>query len=55
LVLSTGNRWNIKKFKTHTELLEDGERIIGYKSKDDPWNSENSLHSDLQLIIGRLI
>ena len=55
LVLSTGKRWSSKECLTHTELLEEGERIIGYKLKVDPWNTEKALHSNLQLIIGSLI
>ena len=55
LVLSTGNRWESKDYATHTELLEEGERIIGFKSRADPWNSDIAFHLDFQLIIGRLV
>ncbi len=37
--------------KTHTVHLEDGERVIGYKSKSD---TDYADHYDFQLIIGRL-
>jgi hypothetical protein len=38
--------------KTHTVHLADGEQIIGYKSRTDPYLA---WHYDFQLIIGRLI
>jgi hypothetical protein len=40
--------------ETQTVYLEDGERVIGYKSRIDP-EKPNAYHNDFQLIIGRLI
>ncbi len=42
-------------FKTHTVHLEDGERVIGYKSRSNSDYPSSALHHDFQLIIGRLI
>ncbi len=50
VVLQTGYDWVADFFPTHTVYLEDGERVIGYKSRVlDPSNF------DFQLIIGRLV
>jgi hypothetical protein len=38
-----------------TVHLEDGERIIGYKSRSGPNHPNSAWHYDFQLIIGRLI
>ncbi len=39
------------RFKTHTVHLDDGERVIGYKST----NLNHAYHENFQLIIGRLV
>ncbi len=39
--------------KTETEYLEDGERIIGYKTKI--FMPGIAYHGDFRLIIGRLV
>ena len=54
VVLQTGYDWvSVDGYKTHTIHLEDGERVIGYKSRtyypNDPY------HYDFQLIIARLL
>ncbi len=36
LVISIGNVWNHMDYLTSTELLEEGERIIGFNSKVCP-------------------
>ena len=40
--------------KTHTVYLENGERVIGYKSRSSPDFPNHAYHFDFQLIIGRL-
>ncbi len=51
-MLKTEYDWVAKGYNTHTVHLEDGERVIGYKSRA---NSKYAAHSDFQLIIGRLV
>ncbi len=51
VVLKTEEDWVADGFKTHTVQLEDGERVIGYKSRS---LSSGDWHYDFQLIIGRL-
>ena len=52
VVLKTGWDWISDDYlKTHTVHLEDGERVIGYKSRS---NLTDACHYDFQLIIGRL-
>ncbi len=54
IVLQTGYDWDTKSWlKTHTVHLEDGERVIGYKSRV-PY-PDHAFHFDFQLIIGRLV
>ena len=54
VVLKTGYDWVANKdLKTHTVHLEDGERIIGYKSRT--YYPNYAIHYDFQLIIGRLV
>ena len=54
VVLQTDYDWAAdSRCKTHAVHLEDGERVIGYKSRtEDP---DYATHCDLQLIIGRII
>ena len=52
VVLQTGLDWVANGFHTHTVNLDDGERVIGYKSKI---YFDSATHYDLQLIIGRLV
>ncbi len=51
-MLKTGLDWVANGHKTHTVILADGERVIGYKSKVD---ATLACHYDFQLIIGRLV
>jgi hypothetical protein len=52
-VLKTGFDWvAYDARKTHTVILADGERVIGYKSRG---HSTYAWHYDFQLIIGRLV
>ncbi len=54
VVLETGFDWDeIDYYKTHTVHLEDGERVIGYRSRSNP--KFDACHYDFQLIIGRQI
>ena len=53
VLLTTELPWDFYKVWAHTVHLDDGERVIGYKSsKSDP---DNGHHYDFQLIIGRLV
>ena len=55
VVLKTGWDWGDRdRYKTHTEYLEEGERVIGYKSRRIPELPNHAWHFDFQLIIGRL-
>ena len=54
VVLKTGYDWVAGGYKTQTVYLEDGERIIGYKSRSHS-NPNSARHLDFQLIIGRLV
>jgi len=51
-VLKTSYDWVANGGKTHTVILADGERVIGYKSRGDPTYAYNY---DFQLVIGRLV
>ena len=53
VVLQTEYDWVAKSYKTLTVHLEDGERVIGYKSSSK--YPDRAWHDDFQLIIGRLI
>ncbi len=56
VVLETGFNWAANRnCKTHTVDLEDGERVIGYKSRTYAKNPNYAYHCDFQLIIGRLV
>ncbi len=55
VVLKTGYDWVADGGKSHTEYLEDGERVIGYKSRIDPDYPNSAWHWDFQLIIGCLV
>ncbi len=56
VVRQTGWNWAAdSRFKTHTVHLEDGERVIGYKSRTCPRYPNKAKHRDLQLIIGRFV
>ncbi len=47
VVLKTARDWvSDSSYKIHTVLLEDGERVIGYKSASDPWNPNSAWHHD---------
>ena len=50
-MLKTGFDWVANNCKTHTVVLADGERVIGYKSRSDATYAN---HYDFQLLIGRL-
>ncbi len=53
VVLKTGHNWVANSYcKTHTVILADGERVIGYKSRS---HATNAWHYDFQLLIGRLV
>ncbi len=52
-MLKTGFDWVAGGYKTHTVILADGERVIGYKSRI-PY-ATSALHYDFQLVIGRLV
>ncbi len=54
IVLQTGfHNWEEYGFKTHTENLDEGERIIGYISST--WRDGFANHLDFQFVIGRLV
>ena len=56
VVLHTGFNWTTYRInKSHSINLEDGERVIGFKSGSEPNFSEGAFHCNLQLIIGRLV
>jgi hypothetical protein len=47
LVLKTAWDWvGHSSYKTHTVLLEDGERVIGYKSRSHPEYPNRAYHLD---------
>ncbi len=55
IVLQTGFDWvKNANSKTHTENLDEGERILGYISRT--WyNNGYAIHMDFQFVIGRLV
>ena len=56
VVLQTKYDWVANGyFKTNMVHLEDGERVIGYKSRSNPLNPNCALHCSFGLIIGRQI
>ena len=58
IVLRTAFDWNDEDptyCKTHTVHLEDGKRVIGYKSRFHTYYNGLTDHRDFQLIIGWLI
>ena len=52
VVLKTNYDWVANGNKTHTVILADGERVIGYKSRG---HATVAYHFDFQLVIGRLV
>ena len=52
VVLKTSYDWVANGYKTHTVILADGERVIGYKSRS---HATYAYHYDFQLLIGRLV
>ena len=56
-MFKTGWDWVVANsgHKTYTVNLEDGERVIGFKSRTYPNCPNVALHCDFQLIIGRLV
>jgi hypothetical protein len=44
-----------EELETETVYLADGERVIGYKSRSDPYDPDDASHFDFQFIIGRLV
>ena len=48
VVLKTAYNWLADGdwCKTHTVLLEDGERVIGYRSRSDPFYADRAWHFD---------
>ncbi len=56
IVLQTGHNWVADgEIKTHTVHLQDGERVINYKSESDRDYPKKAYHRLFQLIIGRLV
>ena len=55
VTLQTGYDLVDDAYKTHTVHLEDGERVIGYKSRFYIYNPNDATHYDFQLMIGRLV
>ncbi len=55
VVLETGVDWNANDYPTHTVDLEDGKRVIGFKSRTHPSYPNYAYHLDFQLIIGHLV
>jgi hypothetical protein len=55
VVLQTGYDWvKGNNHRTLTEILQEGERIIGYISRD--WKNDGyANHCDFQFVIGRLV
>ena len=54
--MQTGWDWvDERNRETHTVYLDEGERVIGYKSRADPNFPNSAFHCDFQLIIGRLV
>ena len=53
IVLQTGFDWVKNGYPTHTENLDEGERILGYISST--WLNGNADHRDFQFVIGRLV
>ena len=53
-MLETGWDWEEGDgYKTHTENLDEGERILGYISRT--WDDRWATHYDFQFVIGRLV
>ncbi len=53
IVLQTGYDWVNNGYPTHTENLDEGERILGYISRT--WRDGFANHCDFQFVIGRLV
>ena len=53
IVLQTGFDWVEDGYPTHTENLDEGERILGYISRT--WMNGYADHCDFQFVIGRLV
>ncbi len=53
IVLQTCHDWVKWGRETHTENLDEGERILGYISST--WLNGNAYHCDFQFVIGRLV
>ena len=53
IVLQTGWDWVKGGWETHTENLDEGERIIGYISRS--LYDGYAAHFDFQFVIGRLV
>ncbi len=54
IVLQTGyHDWEEDGYLTHTENLDEGERILGYISRT--WRDGWAAHYDFQFVIGRLV
>ena len=53
IVLQTGWDWEEDGYPTHTENLDEGERILGYISST--WSKGTACHFDFQFVIGRLV
>ena len=53
IVLQTGFDWIKNGYYTHTENLDEGERIIGYISR--ALYNDYAFHYDFQFVIGRLV
>ena len=53
IVLQTDWDWVKAGWDTHTENLDEGERIIGYISR--PVGNVSAWHFDFQFVIGRLV
>ncbi len=53
IVLQTCSDWVEHGYPTHTENLDEGERILGYISR--ALYDGYAAHSDFQFVIGRLV
>ena len=57
-VVQTRYDWvadDVNPYNIHTVHLEDGERVIGYKSRTVPNTINSAYQLDFQLIVGRLV
>ena len=55
VALQTELDWDDDDYEIETVCLEDGERVICYRSRRSPKFPNLAIHCDFQLIIGRKI